>query len=293
MRLTTKIITGIILSIFLLSLLHIIGYSFSERRYFKSSYPINSITIPQENKTELLIEPYRVFVFEAEQSETEGRFFCYFTDADNGLFIHQTTTSEDNNKLFFPEDLNGFISTKTNGDTLFLKIDLEKVREQYDLIDEVNKKFKPTTRYGVPVTGVNLDLRSSKVNVINKLYRLPTRISNLETDSIQIYASGEINIDFCKANFIDPNSSRKITVSNSVVKAINIDLDIVNSWNIEPNCDVDTIFYTGSKRSNNMLLHSDSRGKIVWQPKNKEAELNIKIKGNTAQINFETQILYD
>ena len=278
MRLTTKIIIGIILSIFLLSILHIIGYSFSERRYYKSTYRI--VKIPQENKTEINIEPYRVFVFEAEQSEMEGRYYCSLANSDNGLFIHQVTTPEDNNKLFFSEAMNGFISTKTNDDTLFLKINWEKVREQYGLIDDVNKKFKTTTRYNVPVSGVILDLRSSNVNIINKLDRLQTRISNLETDSIKIYAIGNITIDSCKASVIEPVTKQQLIISNCTAQVLNYDLDQLYKWKTE-SCTIEVTNFTGSKDAN-VWYDNKERGTINWHPKKEDGEISLTIKGETS-----------
>ena len=292
MRLTTKIITGIILSIFLLSLLHIIGYSFTDRKNYKPSFSHSrSIQIPQTDMTGIPVESYRVITIEAEQSDTDNRFWSYFANDENGLYIHPATTSDEENKLFIPESLHKFITVQTSRDTLKIKINLDEVREKYEKIDDATVKLRPSMRVGIPVSGVNLYLHTTKVNVINRLNSVQTRISNMETDSIQIYASGEINIDSCKANFIEPNSNRKITVAKSVVKAINIDLDRVSNWNVEPDCDVDVMYYTSGKSSNSILLHSDSRGKIVLQPKNKSAEFNVKIKGNAAQINFETQAI--
>ena len=291
MRLTTKIITGIILSIFLLSLLHIIGYSFTDRKNYTAFFPNLKIILPQTDKTGINIESYRVITLDSERSDTTNRYGYYYINKESVFFINPATNPSEENILFIPEVLNEFITTQISNDTLTIKIKLDEVREKYCDMEEViedNRFFLQT--HLIWISGFNFYLHTTNVNVINRLYGVQTKISNIATDSIQIYTSGEITIDSCKANFMEPNSNRGITVANSVVKAINIDLDRVNNWTIEPNCDVDVYYFTG-KSNHNISLHNDYHGKIVWQPKNKNAEFNVKIKGNAAQLNFETQSL--
>ena len=293
MRLTTKIIIGIIMSFFILSLLLIIGYSFTDRKNYRRSFPESAIKIPQENKTCINLEKYKVIILEVELSDTERSYYCYFPNEENGLFISPATTGDEENKLFFPEALNDFIYTQINNDTLTVKIKIDEVRENFGIINgALEKREISRFMYGYSISGFNLHLHTLNVNVINNT-DIETQIRNMKTDSIKIYSTGEITIDSCFANVIEPSSKRKLTVTNSIAKSIYLDLDIVNDWNIDNDSDIDAYFFSGSKKSNNISLRSDYRGKIIWQPKNTDAEFNIKIKGNAAEINFETQSISD
>ena len=286
MRLTTKIITGIILSIFILSILHIIAYSFTDRKNFKWSFPGHSIKLPQTDKTGMNIESYKVIVLESEES-----IYYYWFANEEGLFIQPALTNDEENKFFIPEALNDFISTQTNNDTLIIKINFDEVMEKYSTIDEALKKRQISgIQYAISVSGFNLYLHASNVNVINKLNDIQTRISNIKAESIKIYSTGDVVIDSCKVNVIEPvlePSYRKLTIENSIVKVLNLDLDRMGTWNIN-NCNIETSNFTGSGRNNDITLSQPEKfGRINWLPKNKDAELNIILKGDTAQISFQ------
>ena len=288
MRLTTKIIIGFILSIFLLSLLHIIGYSFTDRKNYDWYQNRSIVKIPQTNKTGINIESYRVIVFDTER--TESVFYRNFSNEENGLFIYPATTADAANKLFIPEALDDCITTQSKNDTLTIKINMDNVQDKYAIKDEEFKKSQlPGRSYGVQISGFNLFLHTSNVDVINRLNNIQTQIRNMEAESIKIYSFGDILIDSCKTNGMKPNSNRKLTVTNSVAQSIHLDLDRVSNWNIADDCVIDVFSFTGSRQNNNIPLRSDYNGKIVWLPKRNEAELNLRIKGDSAQISFQTQ----
>jgi len=284
MRLTTKIVIGIILSLLLLCLTLIIGYSFTDRKNYQGNYySMQSIDIPQTDKTEVDLESYRVVVF-MEQTNDKSRFSTWYSSQANGLFI-QTATEK--NKLVIPEALKNFVSTQTNEDTLTVKIKMDEFLELYGYKDEAFEKgTKSGSKESITISGLSIRLHTENVNVINKLRGIKTQIDNLETDSIKIYASGEIVIDACKANVIEPLSRQKLSVTNSSAKAINLDLDQVSNWSIK-DCDIEVQNMTGSKRSYYITLTETEKSKINWAPKNKDAELNIRIKGETATISYQ------
>ena len=281
MRLTTKIIIGIFVSIFILSLLFIIGFSFTERKNFnKTNFGIHVIKLPQENKKEVNTESSRVIVLTV-QTNDKNRFTSWYSNEESGLFIRTASATNEENKLFIPEALKDFIAIQTNQDTLIVKIKMDEVLEKYGYKDEALG-----IREAVQISGFNLCLYTSNVNVINKIRGIQTRISNLEADSIKIYSAGDVIIDSCKANVIEPESGRKLTVSNSAAKVLNLDLDQTTNWNIN-NCDIAVRNYTGSKRYHTLTFSRPESGTINWQPKNNESELNIKIKGDSAQISIQ------
>ena len=288
MRLSTKIIIGIILSIFLLSLLHIISFSFTDRKHYQKIFLDRSIKIPQMDKTGINIESYRVITVASKRSDNEGGFYIYFTNEENGLFIQPAASTDEENSLFIPKALYDCISTKSNNDTLTLTINLDEVRDKYGTIDEANAKSNHSLSSSIPVSGFNLYLHTSNINVINQLNGVQTLISNIVAESIKISSKGDVTIDSCKANVIEPYSKRKLNVSNSFAKVLILDLDEINNWKID-NCDIEARNYTGGRPNHSITITGDESEKINWLPKNKEAELNLKFKGSAAKINFDTQ----
>ena len=290
MRLTTKIITGFFLSIFILSLLHIIGYSFSDRK-LNTSFPDYSIKIPQTNPRGIDIASYRVFVFESLQTDFHEQYRLAIAKEGSSLFIQPATTENDDNKLLIPDALYDFLSTQAQNDTLTVKINLDEICEKYgtiDTIDEAVLKLKKGIKIGIPISGLNLYLHTSNanINIINYLSNIQTRINKMEMDSIIIYSStGDITIDSCKVKVIEPSNNRKLTVTNSTAQIINLDLDHLNNWNIK-DCDIEMRNYTGSGQKN-IRIDGNERGKINWRPKDENAELNIKLKVDSAQIVFQ------
>ena len=284
MRRTTKIIIGIILSIFLLSLLHIIGYSFTDRKNYKGTYRYKTIQIPQtEKSTGINIAAYNVIKLELSDS------IFYFPYDENGLFIYPATTTNEENRLFIPEALYDCISTQSNNDTLSIKIKMDEIREKYDTMDKEKAKVILSTGSSRPVSGVNLILHTSNVNIISQLYGLHIQIRNIEADSIKIHnVYGNITIDSCKAKAVEPHSNHPVSISNCSIQTMKIDLDQLTNLNIDGDNDVDTYYFTGGKQSNDITTKGPDK-KIVWQPKNNEAELNFKIKTNTGPFNFEMQ----
>ena len=291
MKLTTKIIIGIFLSIFVISLLHIIIYSFTDRKNYRMSIQNRSISIPEANKPWIDVKPYRVIQFYYADKDDESKYYYMPNNDYCGLFINPAPEKEKENTLVIPEALNDFISTQINNDTLIVKINFEELRRKNGIQDEEFEKIKKTAiRYGISVYGLNLYLHSSNVNIINNLSGLHTKIKNIETDSIIIYSSGLVTIDSCKAILINPVSCKGFTLTNSSAKILNIDLDLIQGGWKEENNTINIKNYTGSKDNHEMYIKRDDIGNkdevINWLPKNKDAKLKIYLKGDTAQIRF-------
>ena len=281
MRPTTKIIFGVIASIFILSLSFIIGFSFSERRHYTGHYhTANRISIPQENPIGVNLDPHRVIVieedytgvrFEDENKPGTARINMYLESGCLSV-IHKTSEMDD--KLYFPEALIGCIATKMNDDTLTIQLKYSELLGKYDKGDSLNY---------ISFSGIDLDLHTSIVNIVNRVPRCIVKVNTVETDSIQIDSRGEVLIESCKANFIYTLFS-KLTVKNCVVKTILLDLDHRGSWKIEKS-DIEFQNFTGSGQ-HNITQYRNESSTINWYPKNAKAELNIKVPGDTTQIVF-------
>ena len=291
MRLTTKIITGFIGSVFLLSILFIIGFSFTDRKFNKAGVLFTVVDIPQEKKSGIQLEHHRVIVFESELPEADYPVYTFGSEKC-GLFLSPVTPAGVVSELFFPEGMSACISTQMNCDTLIVKIKFDEIRKKYQETDEKEKDFSntPTARTGIVFTGFNLYLQTSQVNIVNQLNNLPVYINNIKTDSILVYSTSDIVIDSCKANVVTPDLRKnyeKLTITNSAFKTLHLDLDRIHNWNIR-DCEIETSNYTGSGQKN-IRLDKHERGTINWRPKNENAELNLKFKGDSTQIHFRIQ----
>lgn len=296
MRLTTKIIIGILLSMLLIPLFLIIVFSFTDRKYYSRSYA-NNIEIPQENQTAIPLDSFQTLVIEEVPAETENALpgyglsnecYAYFAPI-SGEHIQDTLNQPDNgsrhlppassdkasNTLYVPEALAAFISFQTANDTLRVRLNLP---------DMVRKHQTKDTHF-VSIAGIRLHFDLAKINVINHLQSLPIRLKNIETDSIRVNSSGDIQMDSCKAQVIEPiirTGYKKLTVKHCEAQKIFLDLDLLQNWNVE-HCRIEGEYITGSKK-HNIRQHRNETGTINWQPKNKEAQLNVTFQGDTTQI---------
>jgi hypothetical protein len=92
MRLTTKIISGFIMSIFFISLTFIIGFFFTDRKNKKHSN-LNVIDIPQDNITSIELGSFKTIVIEEVDFESNN-YYCGPSDNCNIFFEPPT---ENNN----------------------------------------------------------------------------------------------------------------------------------------------------------------------------------------------------
>ena len=275
MRLTTKIISGIILSIFILSLIFIIGFSFTDRKNYKSTYSI-VIDLSQENKKSIELPPYKTILINEEVFESNGRNFDRLSSGCN-IFIEPIPESHNSDMMFVPESIKDFVSFDTYGDTLKIMIDLLE-------LDKIHTKGKKRIHF---YSGLNLYLNISKIDIASNIRSLSITAKNIQTDSMKIKSSGSIYIDACKADVIEPallTNDRQLTIKNSDLTKLNLDLDYVGNWKIE-NCNVEEENLTGSK--NHRITQNKDESRIInWHPKNKEATLNVTIQSDAAQIIF-------
>ena len=268
MRLTTKIILGIILSIFTITLTAIIGLSFN---YNRSNF-IN-INLPQDNMIGIELASFKTILIDEIHLNSNERNYG-LTNMCN-IFFDSVPADKKPDMLFIPDVLEEFISTNTSNDTLTVKLNLP----------DLDKKYRTEEHRFHYISGVNLYFKISKLDIVNNAQSLPVIIKNIETDSIRVVSNSNIVIDYCKALFIEPRllaNYRSLRVTNSDVKRINLDMDNIRNWNIE-NCNVEEEFLTGSGQQR-IIQHPNESGTINWAPKNKDAKLNIEIQGDTTQI---------
>ena len=272
MRLTTKIILSIIMSIFLISLTFIIGFSFTDRKNYNHSN-VASIDLPQDNMTGIELPSLKTILIDEIPFESNNHLYG-ITDKCS-IFFDSIPANSSPGMLFIPSVLKDYISFNASNDTLTVKLNLR----------DLGNKYRSDEYAFHSISGVNLYFTISNLDIISNIQLIPVNIKNIDTDSIKINSRGDIWIDSCKVQLIDPrimDNYRSLKVTNCNIKRITIDMDNIRNWNIE-NCVVEEEFFTGSER-HNMFLHRNDSGTKKWMPKNKNARLNIEIQGDTTQF---------
>ena len=276
MKLTTKIVLGIIISIFLLSAGVIIGISFIDIEKYRQSYTGVSLPrISQENIITVEVEPYQTIMVEKELMNDKRDFNPFGT-----ILIKPVINEGEKNKLLLPEELLRFTDITSSNDTLIIRLKMDELYEQH----YPNKETKSGILYALD--GANFFIHSNTVDVICNLYGIKLDIRNMETDRIKINTYGEVTIDSCQVNLIEPSMHRrKFLLTNSQVKELNIDLDRIGyGWQIE-NCDIEVENLTGSGKYRTDLAMSEAKT-MNWLPKSKDAQLTVTLHGDTAKVMF-------
>ena len=270
MKLTTKIVLGIIISIFLLSIGFIIGLSFIDTgEYSGVSLP----SISQENIISVEVAPYQTIRIDEELMQGEHDFSFGGT-----ILIKPITNEGEKNKLFLPEELLRFTDIASSNDTLIIRL---KMDEQYLSDQKTNRR----TLYALG--GANFFIHPSTVDVICNLSGIKVDIRNMETERIKINTSGEVTIDSCQANLIEPSMNRwwAFSLKNSRVRELTVDLDQIGRLGLIENCDIEVKNLTGSGNHRTDLSKSEAKT-MNWIPKNKDAQLVVTLHGDTAKVMF-------
>lgn len=225
MRLTTKIIAGIILAIFIIPITIIIAFSSSDRKnYHKSPFNYELIAASQDSKIEMNVEPYKVVVLDKDVVGQNEHMY-WFRD-DCLVSFSPVTTENESNKLFIPEEFADFITVNTLNDTLTIKVKL----------DNLGQKYETTGKEGVAISNIRLYLHTSTVDVINKLDGgFLTEIRNIKTDEIKVKVESDVSIYRCETKRAIILKAKSINIGNSKLNDLN--LDHLKSWKVE-NCKI-------------------------------------------------------
>ena len=277
MRFTTKIVLGIFLSIFLLSLGAIIGFSFTDRVNYNWTSK-GKLSISQENIISVDLKPYKTIRVEKDLYPGDK----YNIHLQGTLYINPITASDEKNKLFLSEELFQFSDIVSSNDTLIIRLQIKDLHEKY----VANKPRKVSHLY--VIEGFNFYVHTNTVDIISNLNGVSIDVRNIKTDKININTYGNAYIDSCQTGVIEPHVRgwhKSFRLKNSQVKELNIDLDLMaGNWTVE-NCDIEVENLTGSGKYDVQLPKSEA--KIMnWIPKDKDAKLNVTLYGDTARIVF-------
>jgi len=275
MKLTTKIILSIIAAIFLIPLLFIAVFSFTDRRNYVREFSNVKINLSDEKITGIELPSFKTIVIGEVAFVTKSSYSNGLSD-NCGIFLDPIPENHSHDMLLIPESLKDYISFDSFQDTLKIKMDLREFGMK-------NLKDEQFYYY----TDLKIRLNLSKIDVISNVLSLSITANNIKTDSMIIKSSGNIYIDSCKADVIMPmiiRNHNQLRINNSDIKKLNLDLDNAGNWRIE-NCNIEVENLTGG--GNHSIKQSkDESAKVYWYPKNKDAQLNVTIKGDAAQIIF-------
>ena len=274
MRLTTKIVAGIILSIFVISIAFIISLSFTDwKKHSYSNYTVNNVELPQDNITGIELASFKTIIINEVPYDSQGRKFQVISNSN--IYFDPLPEKDNPDMLFVPESIKEYAAINTSADTLTIMLDIN------GLVD----RYKPDNSNRNNILGINLRFSVSNIDIINQMQDLTINLKNIEIDNMMINSHGDILIDSCKAQLLIPfihNSYKSFHMTNSIVKRVNLDMDQMPNWRAE-NCKIEEENMTGSGTFTTTRDRKEA-GNINWIPKNKDAELNIKIQGDTAQI---------
>ena len=273
MRTTTKIVIGIILSIFILVIGFIVVFSFSDRKHF-NNYDRYRITTSQDSMQRIKVNPYKTIRLTTEVTQHE----CDYNVTPEGEFsLIPATNDAETNHFSFPKELSDFFTATSVNDTLFIKINMKQLQDKFG--------FKNKNGIRRMVSGFVFEANTNNIDVINDFSEINVTVRNIETDKIAITGFGSVYIENCKADVVLPAVKaeyREFKLKDSQVKKLNIDLDNMGNWFVE-NCDIEEENLTGSKSSHVQLPKSEAKA-MNWLPKNNDAQLSVTLSGDTARI---------
>jgi hypothetical protein len=169
---------------------HVILFSIANK--FRCVSPANTILLPQDHHTGITLPSFKKVIIELEPHDTDE--YSLFHLRDCNLYIDPVSGENNPEMLFFPESLKDFVSTGISNDTLKIRLDM------WNLC----RKYKSEEHDASSISGINLRFVIAEIDVVNKLLDLSITIKNIETDRIKVDSYGNIRIDSCKAEVIEP-----------------------------------------------------------------------------------------
>lgn len=278
MKCTTKIVLGIIVAIFTLSIIFIIyaaiWYNGDERNYFPEYYGTLSYQIPQGDVTTYDLDSFQVLRFETVSGDGySGRML------KGELIVRSQISETDKNQLVVPSAISRYINMEAVGDILKIRVDREAILELYK--DSIDKKYES-------LTGLDMSLYLSdrNVKIMNTIPYINVFVDSLNADMVDMLVeSGKIKVKSSKITHLRTQAHRygSFLLQQSEIDTLTLDLDNINGWTItDSRIEVENL--TGSGYHN--VQQSKRESKVFnWIPKNKDAKLNMSVS-DTLQVVF-------
>jgi len=267
MKLTTKITLGIILGCFALSLLFIIGFSFSDLKEV-SPKERNNLVIPDDRGTvERACGQFKEVVFEADKDGVK-----HSIESFNRLTI--VADEQGTGALTMPAPISDFVVTETVGETLHIRL------KTAEMVKRLGHPEIKTAR----ISGIDIRLKVQNLHIVNKLYNVSMLINGITTDTIVVYSSADVVFNNCKADVFEQSEARNLKVHNCALGVWNIDLDRVSSWSVSDSSIGEENLYGSGKH--HVSQHKSEAKTVRWFPKSEDAGLTVQLYGDTAVVRF-------
>ncbi|MDL2213093.1 hypothetical protein LJC29_03915 [Bacteroides sp. OttesenSCG-928-N06] len=167
------------------------------------------------------------------------------------------------------------LTAKVNGNTLIVNFDWDTATSK----EEVEKAHQ----LRLEAIDFVLELPNGSYCIENNLYS-NLNIVGVKADSLNITSRSIVTLDDCTINSLAVKGEHiAFHVSNSTLKNIYTDLDVVNKWSVQ-NSTVQTHFLTGSGHKKHFVNDLGSSERVVWMPKDKDSKLMITLESATDVI---------
>lgn len=283
MRLTTKIVLGIITAIFLTSIISIVCLSINDEK------PIADEELNSENikMTSIDIPPYKFITLDMENNDN-----IYFTGTLNFHPLMDENEKKqwpfpdagDKNKLLVTEELKSNIRQVLSGDTLKLFL-----KPSDDMMER-----KRESRMHYMDSKIDMFLfTDSEINLKNDISFISVKMNDIKTKSINVNSYGEVRLQNCTIDTINPigkdnNESflsiRNLYIDNSKIDILNWKLVGDNELNIS-NSKIEIGNFCGYTNKK-IVIPPNTFKKINHVKKSDESALNIEILSDTVQFIF-------
>ncbi|MFV0417495.1 MAG: hypothetical protein ACK5KT_02025 [Dysgonomonas sp.] len=283
MRLTTKIVLGIIAAFFLINIIIIVCLSINYER------PITDKELRQEDikMASIDIPPYKVITLDMESNDN-----IYFTGTLN---IHPLIDENEKkkwpfpdagekNKLLITEKLKPNIRQVLAGDTLKLYLKPS---------DDMMERKRDSRMYH---TDSKIDLflfTNSDINFKNNIFFISVNVNDITANSVNISTGGKVQLQNCNIDTVNPivrdnNESfffvRNLNIDNSRIDILNCKFMEDNELNIN-NSKIGTGNFSGYTNQA-IVIPSNTFKKINLVKQPDERAVNIEILSDTVQFIF-------
>jgi|GEM_PF-6072365 len=276
MRLTTKIVLGIIAAVFLTATGYICYLSLSYDGEKKTGVILTDETVSIDISGQKIIEIYADTISIKNDGKDKDKHYIIF---DGLINIQPAAKEEDKGKIYIPEQLKEYLEISALHDKTILRVKTAEL-----LTDHYKNKIPDPAA----IRGINFTIYAdSCVDIRSRIGGLRANIQGLKAESINIdIMRGDLNIENCEADIITPTVRGwgHFVMKNSRTKVFNADLDYLQNWRIEQ-CDIDTENLTGSGNHDVEVPATECRV-MNWNPKNEKASLNVSLGSDTARVIF-------
>lgn len=294
MRLTTKIVFGIIGAIFLASITCIIVLSIGYER--KESTRVEEldkqIKESNEKKVAISVPSYKNMILDLNISENESEELLDRVRTFIGGCVYFTSAPIDSFNVSLPEDL-----TQDKKIVLIPETLEAYVKWTIDADGTLRLLLKPSEDLLYPYKERDYFIYRPKIEIIvlsESIERFCSEVNNINADFKGINANlmeigtndGDISISDCNIGTLIPKTGRekKVKITNSKIKDLNVDFSSGLQLNTFQ-CEIETGHFRGNTDTWNVNGKSDFR-KINWVQNDKDKPLNFKLKTDSVTLVF-------